>query len=243
VKAVRDGRVLESRVRESLARLRRVCPEEPLIKDDEVARRSWLEELQYGSTAVPEPDGPALADEIARRALTAVRGAAPTSPVDLLVVVSGDPGEAWGDLVAETHRISPSTRLLPVATDSPDERLATLLSSVEAASRAGERVGVALFSKVLAWKGGAGAGMPAREAKFADDICRRASTAAGGKGAIAIACGSPWLLEHARAASFTACAFSDEPSSQRAVAAAFLAKAGFPGRAPVNLDALSRERA
>jgi hypothetical protein len=227
VKAVLEGRVPEVRVAESVARL------------DRAIAACGAAEPAPVKPAQRDPEGSAIADEIAARALTRVRGERPAGPADVVVVVSGDPGEAWGDLVAEVHRRAPAARLLPVATDSPDERLAAVLGTVESAARKGERIGVALFSKILAWKGGAGAGFPDREGRFVEDLCARVASAAaaGIPGAAVISCGSPYLLEHARAAPFTACAFSDEPASQRAAAAALAGQAEFPGRAPVRLEA------
>jgi beta-glucosidase-like glycosyl hydrolase len=217
--AVRAGRVPEARVRESLARLERAYA---------AARAA---EPAPTAPAAPDPAAAALADEIAARGLSPVRGAAPVRPAGVLAIVSGDAGEAGGDLAAELFRRRPTTCILPLAADSPEGRLETVAAALEAATRAGEQVAVALFSKVLAWKGGSG--LPAREAAFVERLC------AAARGAAVVSCGSPYLLSHAKDAAFLGCAWSDEPPSQRALAAALAGEAGWPGTPPVALAGIA----
>lgn len=214
--ALEDGRVPKERVAESLARF------------EAAVRTARADEPSAFCEATPAPGATELAEEIARAALTRVWGEPPGSACALVVIVSGDDGEPGGEMVAELNRRAGETRILPVTPGSPEGRLKTVAAAVETAASEGRRLGIALLSKVLAWKGGSG--FPSREGRFVADLCRAAP------GAAVISCGSPYLLEHARGAAFGACAFSDEPVSQRAAAAALLAEAPFPGRSPVRLD-------
>jgi len=220
--AVRSGRVPEARLREAVMRLDRALAD------------ARAHEPAVTAPAAQDPEAALLGEEIGALALTVVRGSPPTRPADVVVVVSGDPGEAAGELSAEVHRRRPGARLLPVATDAPEERLATVRASAEAAAKAGEAVAIALQSKILAWKGASG--LPAREAALVEAIC--AAAKASGHPAAVVSCGSPYLLSHAKDAAFTACAWSDEPPSLRAVAAALVGEAGYPGKAPVDLTTL-----
>lgn len=213
----------------------------PIARALEAERRIGRAAALAGAHAPPleapsprEADGPELADEIARRALVRYReGEAPRlggEPPGLLVVLSGDPGEAGGVLAAEVHRLAPRVRIFPVGTDSPAERLATILAAARARAAA-EPLVAALFSKVAAWKGGCG--LLEREERFLGDLMR-----AGPTPGAAVSCGSPYLLAAARGAAFRGCAFSDEAPSQRAVAYALCGAPGFAftARSPVRWE-------
>jgi beta-N-acetylhexosaminidase len=109
-----------------------------------------------------------------------------------------------------------------VSVDSPAERLETVLSAAQAGP-AGPAV--ALFSKILAWKGASG--LPEREAAFLARL----------EPAAVVSLGSPYLLALVPGARFRACAFSDEPPSQRAAARALASGGPWPGRFPVRMGA------
>jgi beta-glucosidase-like glycosyl hydrolase len=231
--AVAAGRVPRERVAAALARL------------DHALDLARAREAPEASPAEPDPEGAGLAETIAARALACLGGAPAPALADadpaLLVILSGDPGEAGGHLAAELHRLAPRARILAVGPDSPDGRLAAAaLEAAEAAGRGGQVV-VAVFSKILAWKGAAG--LAPREARL---LARIAAEAAAG----VVSLGSPYLLRGlpgregpaedrsggrraGGGGAFRACAFSDEPPSQRAVAAAIARGGPWPGRFPV----------
>lgn len=202
--AVASGRVPPGRVREAAARL-----------DRAIARVGEAGPPLAG----PDPEARALAEEIGARALAVLSGA-PPGRVETIVLLSGDEGEAGGELAAAALRIAPEVRLLPVGPDSPEDRVAEI-----EARAAGSGTVVAVFSRIAAWKGAAG--LWPREARLLETLAA--------SGAAVVSLGSPYLLQAARGACFRACAFSDEPPSQRAVAAAIFGRAAWPGAFPVRL--------
>lgn len=214
-RAVEEGRVMTRRVEEALGRieaLRRALPERP------------------GEPPDPAIGDPRLfAEDLAEKSLAALPGAPPPRSPELLVLLSGDSGEAGGELAAEIARLAPETRILPVGPDSPAARLEIV------AAQAQKNAIIALFSKILAWKGAAG--LPEREARWLYGLAPRAL----------ISLGSPYLLASPKSAGlctgplccapFRACSFSDEPPSQRAVARALVRGGPWPGRFPVRMPA------
>lgn len=190
--------------------------------------------------AAPAPEGAALAEEIARAALAARPGgdarAFARAERALLVILSADDGEGGGELAAETLRLLPRTRILPFGPDSPGRRFDEILARAGEIARAGGAVAVAVFSKILAWKGASG--LAEREATLLARLAEEADAAV-------ISLGSPYILQLApRGRGLRGCAFSDEACSQRAVARALASSSdddeaargsAWPGRFPVAL--------
>jgi beta-N-acetylhexosaminidase len=193
---------------------------------------SASEILSEGDVGDATEQDAAIATEIAERSLVLVgreraacglpiaRGAQVT-----LVLLSGDPGPAGAGAGAELAALvlarAPDARVFPVGPDSPDERLAAVSGRTE-----GPLV-VAVFSRIAAWKGGAG--LPPREAVLLDRLVKEA-----GGAAIVASFGSPYLLGRCTGAGARVAAWSDEAVSQRAFARALFGEIPFAGRLPVS---------
>lgn len=170
----------------------------------------------------------AIADEIAQRSLVCVRddaGALPVRPgargrLTLFWVCEKSP-EADPPLVRLLREARPRFEWFEVPVEARVLALASLLQEV----RPSDRVVVAIDVRVRAFRGTAG--LPPELAVWIEEVSRRA------KKTVVASLGSPYLARQFPSAPSFVCAWSACEASQRALAAALVGDADWPGTLPV----------
>ncbi len=225
--AVRDGRLRESRVDESVRRIlaakaRLVLGEHPQV------------DLNALSAELQKPEYLAAAQDIADRGVTLLRNGVNLIPLDpakparvLLVAISSDPDPLPGaDFEKELRSITDSLTVLRADTHFAPVRALQLpsLDSYDVAI-------VALFVRVSDRKGTVG--LPDDEAALVQQFL------SGTKPALVACFGNPYLLERFPAAATWITAFSSVGASQRAVARALYGRIPIQGTIPVSVPGVA----
>ncbi len=207
-RAVEEGTLAESRLDEALGRVE--------------ALRARLRE-RFGHdvfrsppvpvVAVGDPAHELLSDSIAKDAVEVLRGRVPNAghgrgqgTLVVLVKPAPRPGEpeelAMGDAVRRQLHGAVYCELEPA-----DENDDSAFESIVARAREAERLVIAMVVRPAAWRA---FGLAARERRLVDRLLAMRPTTL-------VALGSPRGLEGHRGAEAEICAYSDVPSSQRAV--------------------------
>jgi beta-N-acetylhexosaminidase len=224
-RAVETGRISEERLDVSVARILDIKRRFPAPRPDPEAP----------FRVVDSPDHRALAEEIARRAMTLVReapGALPLSPsirlVHLIVddiAASNLPGRDFARELEVRLGHEPETFVL-----DPRSRAEDVEPLVAAAERA-DVVLVSLFVRVRTGTGKLVLPEPAQEA-----LSRLASA---GKPLVGVSFGNPYLAADLPSLSTYLAAYGDQPVMQVAAARALFGETGITGRLPVTIPGVA----
>ena len=224
VREVREGRLPQSRIDESVLRIL------------EAKERLGLEKKRTVDTtaldAVDRPEDVARAIDVARRSITVVRnegGVVPLraeQPLRLLhLVLSSD---ARNDAIVGIPEAELAARRIPAQTVvlGPEVSPETAARLVASASDYTHVVASA-FVRVAAYKGNAD--MAESHAKLLRDL------QAKGRPVVLLSFGSPYLLRQVPSVSAYVCAYGGAESSQRAAMAALFGEYPVSGKVPVSL--------
>jgi len=171
-----------------------------------------------------------IAEEVAQRSLVRVRDEARALPVRpgkkerlTLFWVCEKAPSADPPIVALLRETHPRLEWFEVPVDSRVLSLAPLLSDI----RPTDRVIVAIDVRVRAFRGSVG--LPPEAAVWVEEVARRA------KKTVVASLGSPWFVRQFPSVPCYVCAWSSCEASQRALAAALIGEAEWPGTLPVTL--------
>jgi beta-N-acetylhexosaminidase len=226
VAAVRSGRLPETRIDESVARVLAAKARAGLHR----ARTSDPERVW---TEIGDPVALDPMRELADRSITLVRNEGGVLPLArtakaLHVTLSGDAAtEGQGSVVeAEVKRRVPSAETLVVDSRSSAEELAEAIEG----ARASEAIIVSAFVRVRAYKGTAA--MPDRLSAFLTDLT------ALGKPLVVVSYGSPYLIRQFPGVPAYLCAYGHSPLSQRAAMKAVFGELETYGHLPVTIPGM-----
>ena len=226
VAAVTDGRISESRVRESARRIL-------VAKARAGLHRNRYVDLDAVDDVVGSGPHLAFADTVATRSITLVRDRVNSVPVDpavarrVLSVTYARPnhlvaGLAFEPLLAER---SESVRTRRVGQDSPDAVYDTLRALAEEADL------VIVSAYVPPQSGSDEVAVPQALADWVDEVSQVRST-------VTISFGNPYLLTSLPGTRAYMIAWGDREVSQRAAALALFGEAPITGRLPVSIPPL-----
>ncbi len=207
-RAVEEGRLAESRLDEALGRVQALRGRLVERFGSDVFRRP-----PAAAENVGDPAHQLLSDGVARDAIEVMRGRLPDvghghgrGTLVVLIKPAPRPGEpdelAMGDAVRRQLHGATYCELEPA-----DEHDDGAFESIVARAREAERLIVAVVVRPAAWRA---FGLAARERRLVDRLLEMRPTTL-------VALGSPRGLEGHRGAEAEVCAYSDVPSSQRAV--------------------------